>query len=179
MSLQVSQRTRRLGQRGLAGLAVLSAACTGAMMGSLGGPGFLQLGAVSYLLVTGVALITPAAITVQVVWALALIGRFLLGPIGATPLLLLPSVAGIIFTAELLAIVARMDTPFHNDPRDDLPRAVVSAGIGGAAFGVVFLLSGLRGPTGLIAVLLASFACILLAVLLVKDWSPLEGGEDG
>lgn len=170
-----------LGQRGLAGLAVLSAGLTGALIGGLGGPGYLQLGAISYLLVTGIALITPAAITVQVVWGLALLGNLLVGPVASNPLLFTPAIAGIIFTAELLAIVARMDTPFHNDPRDDLPRAVVSALIGGAVFGAVSLLSGFTGPTGLIAVVLASGACVLLAYLLIRDWSsprPEPPGSD-
>lgn len=178
MSRQQPARKPRLGQRGLAGLAVVSAGLTGALIGSLGGPGFLQLGAVSYLLVTGIALITPAAITVQVVWGLALLGRFLVAPPGSNPSLLILAVAGIIFTAELLAIVARMDTPFQNDPRDDFPRAGISALIGGVVFGAVFLLSGIRGPTGLIAVILASGACVLLAFLLVRDWSPV-GGRKG
>jgi hypothetical protein len=172
-------RKPRLGQRALAGLAVVSAGLTGGLIGGLGGPGLVQLGAVSYLLVTGVALITPAAITVQVVWGLTLLGNLLVGPAGANPLLLIPAITGIIFTAEILAIVARMDTPFHNDPRDDLPRAIVSALIGGAVFGAVSLLSGFRGPTGFVAVVLASGACVLLAILLVRDWSSPNGVEEG
>ena len=169
----------RLGQRGLAGLAVLSAGVTGALIGGVGGAGFLQFGVVAYLLVTGLALITPAAIAVQVVGGLLLLARFLVAESGPAPLLVIPAVAGIIFTAELLAIVARMDTPFLSDPRDDLPRAVFSALVGGAVFTTVLLISGIRGPGGLVAIFLASGACVLLAYLMIKDWSSTEEGEGG
>ena len=145
MSRRQLKRKLRMGQRGLAGLSVVSAGLTGALIGGFGGPGFLQLGAISYLLLTGVAFITPAAIAIQVVWGLALLGHLLVRPMGSNPFFLIPAVAGIIFTAELLAIVARMDTPFHNDPRDDFTRAVASALFGGAVFGAVSFLSRFRG----------------------------------
>lgn len=143
----------------------------------MGGAGFFQVGVVAYLLVTGLALITPAAIAVQVVGGVLLLARFLVVATGSASLLVVPAVAGIIFTAELLAIVARMDTPFLSDPRDDLPRAIFSALIGGGVLAGVLLLSGIRGPSGPLAILLASGACVLLAFLMIKDWGSAEGGE--
>ena len=123
-------------------------------------------------MISVVALFIPAAISVQVVGGLALLGGLLLAEDGPSPLLLIPAVAGVIFTAELLTIVARMDTPIDGDSRDDLPRAGVAAVIGGGVFGAVVLVSGLPGPTGFGAVVLASGACVVLATVLVRgvDW---------
>ena len=65
--------------------------------------------------------------------------------------------------------VARLDTPLSSDPRDALPRAGLAAVIGGGVFGAVMLVSAVPGPTGLVAVGLASGARVLLATRLVRD----------
>ena len=153
----------------LAALAVLAAALTGAFGIELGGIGWHAFSAGAYVLTTVVALIFPAAIAVQVVAGQVLLGGLLVGPDGPASLLLTPAVAGVIVSAELLAVVARMDTHLDSDPRNDLSRAGLSALIGGGVFGAVVLVSGFPGPTGLVAVALAAGACFALAILLVRN----------
>jgi hypothetical protein len=97
-----------------------------------------------------------------------LIGVLLVREDGPTLLLLAPAMAGVVLTAELLAVVARMDTPFEAHPRADLPRGLLSAVIGGGVFAAVAALGTLGGPVGLWAVVLAPAGCVLLAMILVR-----------
>ncbi len=73
-----------------------------------------------------------------------------------------------VLTAELLGIVARLDTPLERDPTRDVQGAALATVIGGGVFAAVVLVGDLPGPTGLMAIALASGACGLLAILLVK-----------
>jgi peptidoglycan/LPS O-acetylase OafA/YrhL len=72
-------------------------------------------------------------------------------------------------TAELLAGAARLNMPIERDGREDLRRAGLAAVAGAGVFGAVALVGTLPGPTGLVAVALASGACIVLALLLVRS----------
>jgi hypothetical protein len=159
----------------IAGLAVLLATVTGAA-GALG-PGGSSPVAGAYVIATLAGLFFPAAITVQVIAGQVLAGCILWGSgQGARSLLLVvPIIASVVATAELLAGVGRLETTPGNDPGDYLRRAGAAAAIGAVAFGAVLLFGELPGPTGLIAIVLASAACAALAILLIagaRDSSP-------
>jgi hypothetical protein len=153
-------------RRRFALLAMLTAVLTAALAASVGGPDWHRDLALLYVGVAAVALLSPAAITVQVVVGLLVVASLLPGHSGIETLLLAPAIVGIVATAELLAAVARLDTPIEPRPRGDLGRASVAALMGGGVYAAVALAAGLPGPTGLLAVCLASAACALLAMLL-------------
>jgi hypothetical protein len=161
--------TWRPARQGLAVAGLLVAALTSVFLVWLGETGWHVLGAWTYLMIAALAVLSPAGIAVQVVWGQALVGSLLVAPGGPSALWLGPGVAGVILTAELLAAVARMDTPIESDPRDDLPRAVTAALIGVAVFGAVTLAGAIPGPTGLAAIVLAAGACAVLGALLAGD----------
>jgi len=165
-------------RQALAASAILIAVLTGTLDVWLGGSGWHLFGASTYLLIALVALFSPAAIAVQVVCGQVLVGSLLVSQNVPQILLLVPLITGIIVTAELLAAVARMDTPLDSDSRDDLPRAGAAGLMGGSIFVVVLLLSRLPGPTGMVAIALASGALVVLATLLVQADSLVRGGPE-
>ena len=146
-------------------LAIATATVTGGVAAMLGGSTDL---AAAYVLVTLVALLSPAAIAVQVVVGQVLLGSLLMAGGRADPLALVPVFASVVATAELLADVARMDTPFESERRGDLHQVGLATVVGGGAFGAVVLVGDVPGPTGVLAVALASGACVVLARLLVR-----------
>lgn len=151
----------------IAVVAVIVAVLTAAAAVALGGSAF-AFRAFVYLAVAAIAMILPALIVVQVILGVLLVAGMQLHPAGPTPLLLLPVVAGVIATAELLAVAARVRASFSRDAGEDLRRAWISALIGAVVFGAVALVAGFPGPGGFIAVVLASAACATVAVLLVS-----------
>ncbi len=153
----------------LAFLAGLAATLTGAVGAVLDGSSSYVYGAGAYVIIVVSALFVPAAIAVQVIAGQILVGSLLIGQAGTAALMLVPAFAGVVATAELLAMVAWLDAPVQRDPGDALPRAGLAAVIGGAVFAAVMLISGLPGPGGLVAVGLASGACVILAVRLVSN----------
>jgi hypothetical protein len=155
---------------GLGGLALTAAALTGVLVVQIGGMDWHAHGATAYFLIALLASVSPAAIAAQVVTGQLLVGSLLLTPGGSPSLLLVPAISGVILTAELLSIMARMDTPFASHPRSDLRRAGLSVLIGAGVFGAVLLASPLPGPGGLLAVVMAAGACVGLAVLLA-NWA--------
>lgn len=159
--------TWRRPRRQVAAWAVLSAVATGALLVLLDPLG-RTLGPAVYALVTVAAVFFPAGIAVQVVTGQVLVAGFILAPTGPDVLLLVPLVAGVVVTAELLAVVARLDTPVPCEPGGVAERAGQAAAIGGGTFVAVVLVSGVPGPTGILAVVLASGACVLLAGRLVR-----------
>jgi hypothetical protein len=152
----------------MAAVAVAAALSTGAISAAIAGPGRHFSGAAVYVAVTVLALFSPAAVTVQVIVGQLLVATLLLGG-PRDPLLLVPVVAGIVVTAELLAVVARLDTPIERDPGEVLRPAGLAAVIAGAVFGVVALVGGVPGPTGILAVVLACGACVVLATRLAQE----------
>lgn len=151
-----------------AATAVLVGTLTAALLTRIAEPGWSSLGAGGFVLICGLALFFPAAIVFLVITGQVLIGVLLVRQDGPTLLLLTPAMAGVVLTAELLAVVARMDTPFEAHPRADLPRGLLTAVIGGGVFAAVAALGTLGGPVGLWAVVLASAACLVLAVVMVR-----------
>lgn len=156
-------------RRRAAVLAVLSAAATGATAGALGGSAWHLFGGAGYVALAAWALFAPAAISAQVIGGQVLAGSVLLAPGGPAPLLVLPLVAAVVITAELLGVVARLELPIRRAGGEDLRRAAVAAAIGGAAYGAVVLAAALPGPSGLTGIALASAACVVLAVVLVRS----------
>ena len=120
-------------------------------------------------MITTIALLLPAGVAFQVITGQALVAGLLLAENGPASVLLVPVVAGVVVTAELLADVARLDTPL----RRDLTGAAASAGraavVAGGVFGAVMPVGGLPGPTGVLAVVVASGACVLMAARLLSD----------
>jgi hypothetical protein len=152
-----------------AGAAVLVAALTAAAFAVLGATGGFTIGAVLYLLFAVAGLATPAVIPFQVAVGQFAAAGLLLGPARGSPLLVGLLVVGVIVTAELLAMSTRLAPPVAPRRNGDLRRAGGAAAIGAAAFGVVFVLGALPGPGGLLAVMMAAAACVVLAVQLAGE----------
>lgn len=160
---------------GVAVLALLTAALTGAAGAALGGTTEHLYGAGAYLAIAGVAVFSPGALVVQVIAGQMLAGSVLVGPEGAGLLAVVPLVAGVVITAELLGVTARIiDTP-ERHPGEELRRVGVTALLGGGVFGVVAVLGRLPGPGGLLGAGLAGGALVLVAMLLAKR-RPWRGG---
>jgi len=156
-----------------AALAVLAALLTGGTLVAVADTGWAALGGCAYLLIVVLALFAPPAIAAQVVSGQALIAGLMMGQDGAGPIRFLPAVIGVVVTAELLAAVARMDTPFSGHPRRDLHRAGWSGLLAGGVFSALTLVGRRPGPGGFGAILMGAGACVLVAALLVwKQGTP-------
>lgn len=151
-----------------AGLAVLTSLLTASLLVALGGLG-QSPGTGLYVIITFGALFFPGGIAVQVVLGQLLIGRLMLGPGAVDPLVAGVALAGVICGAELLSVVARLDTPLRRDPAGVLPRTGMAAAGGAGIFAVVLLVAGLPGPTGLLAVVVAAAACAFMAARLIRS----------
>ena len=154
-------------RRRLIGAALVTAVATGVVTVSLGATGNHAWAAAGYLAVVGFAVLAPGAIWAQVIAGQALVGGLLLGPAGRPWWLLLPLVASVVATAEILAVVARLDSVVPRAPADDLRRAGRATLVGSLVFAVVAFAGALPGPGGLFAVALASGACAAVAALLL------------
>jgi hypothetical protein len=152
----------------IAGAAVLIAAVTGMAASGPGTSVPQQLGGGAYVVFAIAAAIFPPMIAALVILGLVMIGSLMTGPAPPGPLMLLPLIFSIIATAELLAVAGRLESPIEREPRDDLRRAGLATVIGTAVFGAVALIGTIPGPGGLLAILLASAACIVLAILLMR-----------
>jgi hypothetical protein len=149
-------------------LAILTGALTAAWAVAMGGPDVHVDLALLYVLVVVLALLSPAMITLQVLAGQVVLATILLGRDTSGALLLAPAIVGVVATAELLAVVARLDLPIERAPGLDLHRALLAAVAGGAGFAAVVLVAGVPGPGGLLAISLASAACAGLATLLSR-----------
>ncbi|MGD8361189.1 MAG: hypothetical protein PVJ04_07135 [Gemmatimonadota bacterium] len=160
-----------LARLGLAILAVLMATVTSAVVVTLGATGVYVCGAGAYVSIAALALLSPAAIAAQVLSGQVLVGALLLRHEGPGILIAALLVGTVIVTAEILAAVARVDSPLGKHPRGALPRAGFAALVGGGVFVAVALAGGLPGPTGLLATLVTSGACVAMAgVLHLLRW---------
>jgi hypothetical protein len=155
-------------RRRVAALAVLVALLTGTGMAALAAYGWQVLGAAAYVVVAALGLVVPGAIGMGVVGGVALAGSLIIGPWAIGPLLLLPVVAGVAATAELLALAGRLDTPVARDAGAELRRAGLATAVAAAAYGVVAVVGAVPGPTGFLAVVLAAAAGAGVAVLLMR-----------
>ena len=164
----------------IAGMAILTATVVAAIGAAVGGTFLHILGAAAYIAITVSALFAPAMIMVQVAAGQVIVADLLLRPDGAGALLrpvspgvllLVALVAGVVATAELLAIVDRIVTSVDHDPRADLRRAALATAVAGVVFGAVFFLGSMPGPTGLAAIALAAAACVIVALVLAGQRS--------
>ena len=153
-------------RRRFALLALLTGALTAALVARMGGPDWHVDLALVYVSVVGLALFSPAAIALQVIAGQVAVASVLVGRDSAVALLLVPALAGVVATAELLALVARLDSPVERRPRGELRRASVAVVVGSGVYAAIALAAPVPGPTGLVAVGLAAAACALLAALL-------------
>lgn len=148
-------------------LSVLVAALTSAIVVGVLGPGSGAYG-LAYVGLAALAVFLPAAITAQVVGGQALVGMLFLVRDGAALTMAVPLVATVVVTAELLAVVARLDTALPRGPGDALARTGRASVLAGAVFAGAILVSAAPGPTGILAVGLASAACLVLALRLAR-----------
>jgi len=164
----------------MAVLAVATALLTATLAVAVGGRGVTSDLATLYVACAVAALFYPAMITIQVLLGQLLLGLVLMRGEGGASALLIPTLAVVVITAELLAIVARWDTPLPRDPRAELPGVITAGVMGGAVFAVVMLAAVLPGPRGFLAVGLASAACAGLATMLVRNREPrTQEGVEG
>ena len=147
--------------------ALLLAVATGVVALSLGATPNHAWGAFGYVAVVGFAVLAPGAIWAQVLAGQLLAGGLLLGPQALPWWIVAPIVASVIATAEMLGVVARLDSVVPRDPTDDLRRAGQATVVGGAVFAVVAFAGVLPGPPGILAVALASAASVAVAALLL------------
>lgn len=158
------RHARRLGG------AAMTAAVLTSLVGAVSGGSIWHLyGAAAYVAIALAALSAPPLITVQVIAGQLLVASLLLRPDAAPVLLLLAMVIGVVATAELLALVARIQSSVDFDPREEVHRLVLATLVAGGVFGMVVLLSRLPGPTGIAAIALAAAACIVVAMVLATD----------
>lgn len=155
-------------RRRLGSLALLCATLTGAAVAGLGGSVPQLYGGLVYLGIAAVSLRAPGAIATQVVVGQLLVASLLVGPGAPHPLLALPLVAGVVATAELLGGLHRLDKPLEREAGGDLRGIGTAVAVAGSAYGAVALLGAIPGPTGLLAVALASAACVGMALLFAR-----------
>ncbi|MGI9628244.1 MAG: hypothetical protein ACR2QM_15530 [Longimicrobiales bacterium] len=154
------------GGRLVGGAAVVVAALTGLTGALLGATGGFMFGAVALVMLSVLALPYPFLITGQLIAGSTLAAAILLSE-PAEPISVLPLVAGIVATAELLALAARRRTAQSRGFGDEVRRLAVAILIAEGVFGAVLWLGGLPGPTGLLAIVLASGACVALSFVLI------------
>jgi hypothetical protein len=156
-------------RRGVAALTVAVASAT-ALAAALAGDAIWQmfLGP-AFVLCTVVTLNSPRLVWLPVLAGVGLSWSLLEGREGTEALVMVPVIAGVVVTAELLAIVDRLEMIVPRDPVPDIARAVFVTATA-AALGLVTLLAGsVDGPGGFAAVALGAAACIVLAVLLLME----------
>jgi hypothetical protein len=155
-------------RRRVAALAVLVAVLTGTGMAALAAHGWQVLGAAAYVGAAAAGLVVPGAIGVAVVGGVGLAGSLMLGPWAVGPLVLLPVVAGVVATAELLALAGRLDTPVERNPGAELRQAGLATAMAAAVYGVVAVVGAVPGPTGFLAVVVAAAGGVGVAALLMR-----------
>lgn len=163
----------------VAAAVALAAALTGVAAAALGGSIWHTYGAVAYIGVAILALFSPAAISAQVIGGLLLAGSLLLADDAPFMMVILLMFVSIVATAELLAIAARLANRIERDARNDLRRGALAALLAGGVFGLMLLIGALPGPaslpTGILAIGVASGACVLLAIVFVSSrFAPRE-----
>jgi hypothetical protein len=157
------------GRRRTAGLAVGVGAITVLGGSALAGAGPSLLGAALYLAATGVALATPAAIVGQLIVGQLMVADLLLT--GAAPPAIAAVVAvGVIFTAELLGLVARLEGPLRREPAEDIGRSALRSLLGGGTFALVLGASGLAGPQGFLAVVAGTLGVVVLGLVALRTF---------
>jgi len=149
----------------LAVIVVLLAFATAAFVAMRGATSWHVFQAGAYLVSVLVALAAPGATLVQVIGGQILAGGVLVGQGGVAWLVVVPVIGSVVATAELCAVVGRLGGAVARGPGTDLRRAILSAGLGAGVFAVVVFVGGTAGVGGILAIALASAACVGVAVV--------------
>ena len=177
MSSVVETRALPGARNRLIAAALVLAVTTGVVALGLGATPNHAWGALGYVAVVGFAVRAPGAIWAQVLAGQLLAGSLLLGSGELSWWVLAPVIASVIATAEVLGVVARLNSVVPRDPTEDLRRAGRATLLGGVTFAAVALAGGLPGPRGLLAVSLASAACVAVAAVLLERPARPSGGS--
>ena len=150
-------------------LVLLTAALTAVAGEAAGGLAWPLRGTLAYLAAVVVALFRPGFILAQLVVGQILVVSVLLAPGGPGLGRVIPVMALVVATAEVLGLAARARVPMDLDPRAGLRRAGMAALVGGSAFAVVGSAQAIPGPSGITATALAAAGCVLLAFGLTRS----------
>jgi hypothetical protein len=167
------------GRRWIAGLAMTAAAGTSVVAIAVlalttgdaddgrgfGGPAITL--AIAHVLATAWALLNPRLLPLQVVVGAALAAS----PVAvtdATAVGVVPVVAGVVATAELLGVCGRLSMVVPRDPTPDRDQVGLATAAAAVVSALALGVGALTSASGLVAVLLGAGACAGLAVLLVQ-----------
>ncbi|NNF12028.1 MAG: hypothetical protein HKN72_02315 [Gemmatimonadetes bacterium] len=153
----------------LAGYSVAVAALTTAVVLAAPSGATLGVGASAYLAVVALAVFVPAVITIQVVAGQVLAGVLWLPGGDAATMGALLVIGSVVVTAELLAEVARLDSPLERRPTGTPARAGMAGAIAGLVFGLLALAGALPSVTGLVGVAVGVVVCVWVAVRMVRS----------
>lgn len=128
---------------------------------------WLPLVALAYLVATAIASSSPSAIAGQVVAGFGLAWGALQQLDGIAVLALVPLMVGVVATAELLGVVARLGIVVERAAGPDLRRLPAAAGLTAVISATTLSIGLLDVPGGFTGTLLAAGACVVLAAVLV------------
>jgi hypothetical protein len=111
----------------------------------------------------------PGALAVQVIGGQLLAASLLLAPEPPPLPLLLPLVIGVIVTAELIALAARVRTALTRSRPGGLRRIGAAALVGAAVYATTAAAGGRSVPSAFVAIVIASAACAALALALAEE----------
>jgi hypothetical protein len=129
--------------------------------------GWLVLVALAYVVATAIATSSPGAIAGQVVVGFGLAWGALQALDGLAVLALVPLMVGVVSTAELLGVVARLGIIVERAAGSDLPRVLAAAGLTAVLSAATLSIGLLDVPGGFMGTVLAAGACAVLAAVLV------------
>jgi hypothetical protein len=151
-------------RQAVAAAAIVAAALTGLAGAALGNGGWAETLAAAHLAATAAVLRRPTLAGVQVAVGVGLAWLTLPGSDDPNPAVV-PVITGVVATAELLGLSARLGTVVSADAVPGLLRVGVTA-IGAAAVsGLVVAMGGLGDMGGLPATAVAAGACLAVIAL--------------
>lgn len=156
------------GRVGMVVITLVTAAATAALAAWAGdGPGHVLAGA-GFVAATVAALESPRVVWLPVLVGVGLSWSLLEGREGTEALVMVPVIVGVVATAELIAVVARLEMIVRRNPVDDLARVGLLAAVAAVGTLLTLVLGSIEGPGGFAALALAAGACVVLAVLLAQ-----------
>ncbi len=128
----------------------------------------LGYGVAGYSALVALAIFVPAAITPQVIAGELLAGVLWLQGGDAAAVSALLVIGAVVATAELLAEVARLDSPLGRRPSGALGRVGAAVAIACVVFALLALVGELPGVTGVVGVAVGAAVCTWVAVGFVR-----------
>lgn len=159
-----------------AGYAATTVALTAAVVLTSPFGGTLAFGVAGYAALVALAIFVPAAITPQVIAGQLMAGVLWLQGGDAAAVSALLVIGSVVATAELLAEVARLDSPLGRRPSGALGRVGAALAIACVVFALLASAGELPGVTGLVGVALGAAVCAWVAVGFVRR---LDGPASG